>query len=215
MNFAAAWCMFKSHVRIVCTVPNDILKIAAMSLMVLRRSSCTIRRIVSTFLGVQLVEVCPDLSLSSSDVLPLLKRACHSKHLARHMASFPYACHIISKVSTPDLPSFTQNLMFALCSNFTSMLKSQMWRHTWWQTLVLCNSQCPHSDATWHTEWWHSPLPSTVHAFTNCHRLAVYGTSLETFWSTYESFWSTCVYTVLNGNFVFDLPDFFRNVSLA
>jgi hypothetical protein len=119
-------CMFKSHVRIVCTVPYDTLTISAMSLMVLRRSSCTRHRIVSAFLGVELVEGRPDLSLSSIDVLPLLKRACHSKHVARHVASLPYARRIISKVSTPDLPSLTQNLMFALCSSFSSMLKSQM-----------------------------------------------------------------------------------------
>jgi len=141
-NFAATRCMFKSHMRIVCTIQYDTLTIAAMSLMVLRRSSCTSCRIVSTFLGVELVEGCPKLSSSSSDVLPLLKCACHSKHLAWLMASFPYACCIISKVSAPYLLSFTQNLMFALCSSFTSMLKSQMSRHTWWQTLVLCNSQC-------------------------------------------------------------------------
>jgi len=114
--------MFKSHVRIVCTVPYDTLTIVAMFLMVLRRSSCTSRRIVSTFLGVELLEGRPDLSSSSSDVLPLLKRACYSKHLARLMASFLYARRIISKVSVPDSPSFTQNLMFALCSSFTSML---------------------------------------------------------------------------------------------
>jgi len=131
-KFAAMRCMFKSHVRIVCTVPYDTLTIAAMPLMVLRRSSCTSRRIVSTFLGVQLVEGRPDLSSSSSDVLPLLKSACHSKHLIRLMALFLYARHIISKASAPDLPSFTQNLMFALCSSFTSMLKSQMWRYTSW-----------------------------------------------------------------------------------
>jgi len=125
-NFAATRCMFKSHVRIVCTVPYDTLTIAAMSLMVLRRSSCTSRRIVSTFLGAELVEVRPDLSSSSSDVLPLLKRACHSKHLAQLMASFPYARRIISKVSAPDLPGFTQNLTFSLCSSCTSLLKSQM-----------------------------------------------------------------------------------------
>jgi len=172
--------VWKKHCTKLCT-----LTIAAMFLMVVRRSSCTSRRIVSTFLGVELVEGRPDLSSSSSDVLPLLKRACHSKHLARLMASFPYAHHIISKVSAPDLPSFTQNLMFALCSNFTSTLKSQMWRHAWWQTLVLCNSQCSHSDATRHTEWRRSLLPSTAHAFRYCHRLAVYGTSLETFWYTY------------------------------
>jgi hypothetical protein len=65
----------------------------------------------------------------------------------RLMASFLYARRIISKVSAPDLPSFTQNLMSAVRSSFTSMLKSQMWRHTWWQVLVLCNSQCSHSDA--------------------------------------------------------------------
>jgi hypothetical protein len=100
--------------------------IAAISLIVLRRSSCTSHRIISTFLGVELVEGRPDLSLSSSDVLPLLKRACHSKHVARHMASFPYAHHNILKVSTPDLQSLTQNLMLARCFSFTSMLKSQM-----------------------------------------------------------------------------------------
>jgi len=74
-NFAATRCMFKSHVRIICSVPYDTLMIAAMSLMVLRRSSCTSRRTVSTFLGVELVEVRPDLSSSSSDVLTLLRRA--------------------------------------------------------------------------------------------------------------------------------------------
>jgi hypothetical protein len=83
----------------------------------------------------------PWLSSFSCDVLPLSKRACHSKHLARLMALFPYARRVISKVSAPDLPSFTQNLVFAVCSSFTSMLKSQMWRHACWQTLVLCNSQ--------------------------------------------------------------------------
>jgi hypothetical protein len=81
-NFAATRCMFKLHVRIVRTVPYDTLTIVAMSLTVLRRSSCTSRRLVSTFLGVALVEGGPDLSSSASDVLPLLKWACHSKHLA-------------------------------------------------------------------------------------------------------------------------------------
>ena len=183
-NFAATRCMFKSHMRIVCTVPYDTLTITAMSLMVLRWSSCTSRRMVSTFLGVELVEGRPALS-SSSDVLPLLKCTCHSKHLAWLMASFPYARRIISKASASDLPSFTQNLMFALCSSFRSMLKLQMWRHTWWQTLMLCNSQCSHSDTTRHTEWRRSLLPSIEHAFMYCHRLAVYGTSLKTFWYTY------------------------------
>ena len=106
--------------------PNVLPQIAAMSLMVLRRSSCTGHRIVSTFLGVELVEGRPDLSSSSSDLLPLLNRACNSKHVARHMVSFPYARRIISKVSAPDLPSLTLSLMFALCSSFSSMLKSQM-----------------------------------------------------------------------------------------
>jgi hypothetical protein len=72
-------------------------------------------------------------------------------------------------------------LMFALCSSFTSMLKSQAWRHTWWQTMVLCNFQCSHSDATWHTEWRRSLLANTAPAFTYCHRLVFYGTSLKTF----------------------------------
>ena len=145
--------MFKSHVRIVCTVPYDTLMIVAMSLIVLQRSSCTSHWTVTTFLGVELMEGRPDLLSSLSDVLPFLKRACHSKHLTWLMASFLYAHRIISKVSAPDLPSFRQYLMFALCSSFTSMLKSQMWRHTWWQTLVLCNSQCSHSDATRNAEW--------------------------------------------------------------
>ena len=131
-KFAATQCMFKSHVKIVCTAPCDTVTIAAMSLMVLWRSSCTSCWIVSTFLGAELVEGRPDLSSSSSDVLPLLQRAYHSKHLIRLMALFLYARHIISKVSALYLLSFTQNLMFALCSSFTSMLKSQMWRYTSW-----------------------------------------------------------------------------------
>jgi hypothetical protein len=152
---------------------NNVLNGSRRSL----RISC---RIVSTFLGVELVEGRSDLSLSLSDVLPLLKHACHSKHLA-----FPYARRIISKVSTPDLPSLTQNLKFATCSSFTSMLKSQTCSHRWWQTLVLCNSQRSHSNATWHTEWWCSLLPTTAHAFIYCHRLVFYRTSLKTFWYTY------------------------------
>ena len=47
----------------------DTLTIAAISLIVLRRSSCTSHRIVFTFLGVELVEGRRDLSSSSSDVL--------------------------------------------------------------------------------------------------------------------------------------------------
>jgi len=70
----------------LCSVPYDTLTIAAMSLMVLQQSSCTSRRIVSKFLGVELVEGRPDLSSSLSDVLPLLKHACHSKHHAQLMA---------------------------------------------------------------------------------------------------------------------------------
>jgi hypothetical protein len=182
-------CSNAVHVKITrenChTVSCDKLTIAAMSLMVLRWSSCTSHRIVSTFLGAERVLDCPDLLSSLSDVLLLLKHVCHSKHLARLMAAFPYACCIISNVSAADLLSFTHNLMFALCSSFTSMLKSQMWRNMWWQTLVLCNSQCSHSDATRHTEWRRSLLPSTSHAFMYCHRLAFCGTSLETFWYTY------------------------------
>ena len=89
-------CMFKSHVRIVCTVPYDTLTIVAMSLMVLRRSSCTSCRNVSTFLGVELVEVHPDLSSSSSNVLSLLKCACHSKHLARLAVSIRTSYHFKS-----------------------------------------------------------------------------------------------------------------------
>ena len=61
-NFAMR-CMFKST-------------IAAMSLMDLRRSSCTSRQIV--FTGFELVKGHPDLLWSSTDVLPPLKCACHS-----------------------------------------------------------------------------------------------------------------------------------------
>jgi len=46
------------------------------------------------------------------------------------------------------------------------------------QTLALCYSQCSHSDVTRHTAWRRSMLSSTTHAFTYCHRLPVYGTSL-------------------------------------
>jgi len=94
--------MFKSHVSIVCTVPYDTLTIVTLSLMILRRSSYTSRRIVSTFLGVELVEGRPDLSSSSSDVLPLLKRVpletprtthcplsiCTSYHFRSHRSRF-------------------------------------------------------------------------------------------------------------------------------
>ena len=95
-NSAATRCMFKSHLRIVSTLPYDTLMIVTMPLKVLRRSLYTSRRIISTFLGVELVEVRPDLSSSSIDVLPFLKRVCHSKHLALLMASFLHARRSIS-----------------------------------------------------------------------------------------------------------------------
>jgi hypothetical protein len=63
--------------QIAKNIPYDTLPIAAMSLMVIRRSSCTIHRIDSTFVGAELVEGRPDLSSSLNDALPLLKRACH------------------------------------------------------------------------------------------------------------------------------------------
>ena len=44
-NFAAMRCMFKSDDRIACTVPYDTSTRAAMSLMDLRRCSCTRHRI--------------------------------------------------------------------------------------------------------------------------------------------------------------------------
>ena len=97
----------------------------------------------------------------------------YSKHVARHMASLPYACRNISKVSAPDLPSLTQNLILARCSIFTYMLKWQMWRHTWSQTLVLCNYQCWHSEATLQTKWRRCQLSIVAYTFTWCHRLAV------------------------------------------
>jgi hypothetical protein len=140
--------------------------IVAISLMFIRRFSCTSHWIVSTFVWIELVQGHRDLSSSSSDVLPLLKRACHSKHIARHVASLPYARRNISNVSAPGLPSLTQNLMFAHCSSFTSMLKWQMWRNRCWQTLVLCNSQCSHSEATWYTEWRRCQLSTIAHTFT-------------------------------------------------
>ena len=107
-NFAAMRCMFKSDIRIACTVPDDIPTMAAMSLMDPRRYSCTRRRIVSTFSRVKLVVGRPDLLTSSSDVLPLMKRVCHSKHLAR--------------------------LIAIRMTNHVKMMKSQMCPRTWSQT---------------------------------------------------------------------------------
>ena len=115
------------------------------------------------------------LSWSSRATLNTSRDSC--PHFHTHVVSFQKSPLQICRVS--------RRILFALSSNFTSMLKSQMWRHTWWQTLVLCNSQCSHSDATRHTEWRSSLLPSTARAFTYCHRLAFRGPSLETFWYTY------------------------------
>jgi len=71
--------------------------------MVLRRSSCTSRQIVSTFLGVELVDGRPDLSSSSSDVLPFLKHVCHSHdswpHFHTHVVSFQKSPLKICRVS--------------------------------------------------------------------------------------------------------------------
>ena len=126
-NFAAMRCMFKSDIRIACTVPYDTSNIAAMSLMDLRWSSCINCHIISTFLGIDLVEGCPDLLSSSGDVLPLLKFACYSKHLAQLIVSLPYTWWIMSKIWIVDLLSLTQNLMFALCSALLSIMKLQMY----------------------------------------------------------------------------------------
>jgi hypothetical protein len=152
-------------------------------LNVSRRSSCISCRIVSTFWGFDLVEVRPDLS-PSSDVLPLLKHACYSKHVARLVASLPYARRNISKVSAPDLPSLTENLMLARCSSFTSMLKWQMWRHMWWQTLVLCNSQYSNSEATWHTEWRGCQLSIIANNF---HVVPSVGGLCEIVWELFDT----------------------------
>ena len=71
-DVAAMWCIFKPDVRIALTVSYDTSTMGAMSLMDLRRSSCTSRRIVSIFAGVDLVKGRPDLLSSSSGVLPLV-----------------------------------------------------------------------------------------------------------------------------------------------
>ena len=119
--------------RIVCTDPYDTLTNAAMSLMVLQRSSCTSRGIVSTFLGAELVDVCPDLPLSSSDVLPLEARVpLKTPRMTHGLISICTSCHFKSLRSR--FGEFHAELMFALCSSFTSMLKLQMWSHMWWHS---------------------------------------------------------------------------------
>jgi hypothetical protein len=52
--------------------------------------------------------------------------------------------------------------MLARCSIFLFMLTSQTWLNRWWQKLVLCNSQCSHSDANWHNEWRRCQLSVTA-----------------------------------------------------
>ena len=93
-DFSAMWCMFTSDDKIASTFQYDSSTMPAMSLMDLRRSSCTSRRIISTFSAVELVEGRPDLLSSFTDVLPLLKCACHSKHIGRLMGSLPYVNHV-------------------------------------------------------------------------------------------------------------------------
>ena len=149
-NFAAMRCIFKSDIKIACTVSYDTSTMAAMSLMDLRLSSCTSRQIFP-FSGVELVEDRPDLLSSPSDVLPLLKRACHSKHLARLIASLSYTRRIMSK----DLLNLTENLMCAIYSSLQSVMKSQMCPCTWSQK----NSVAQH---TMFTERRHS-----VHCLVN------------------------------------------------
>ena len=97
--------------------------------MVVRRSSCTMRLTLRTISGLVLVESRPLRSSSSRDIRPFLNRECHSKHLARLIASSPYAGCSMSKASVADFLSFTQNLMLALCSRRESMTKSQSERH--------------------------------------------------------------------------------------
>jgi hypothetical protein len=41
-------------------------------------------------------------------------------------------------------------------------LTSQTWLNRGWQKLVLCNSQCSHSEANWHNEWQRCQLSITA-----------------------------------------------------
>jgi hypothetical protein len=115
----------------------------------------------------------PDLLSSSSDVLPLVKHMCHSKHVARHMALLPYACRNISEVSAPDLPSLTQNLMLARCSIFKSMLTSQTLLNRWWQKLCCATPNVHIAKPLGTMSGDVASSQSQQKTFTYCHRLAV------------------------------------------
>ena len=82
--------------------------------MVRRRSWFTAARTCSTFEGVVAVICRPDQSSLAVEVLPFLKRPDHSKVRLWLMHESPKSCFNISKVSLPDLPNLTQNLMHTL-----------------------------------------------------------------------------------------------------
>ena len=97
-------------------------------------------------------------------------------HFHMHVLSFQKSPLQICRVSRRiDVCSMLQFHVHAEIANVKSHVV----------TLILCDPQCSHSETTRHTEWWRSLLPSTAHAFTYCHQLAVYGTSLKTFLYTY------------------------------
>ena len=90
----------------------------------------------------------PDLCLSYSVILPLLKFKGHLKHLPWLIAS----CHRhTSTFQGISFPSLTRSLMFALYSCLSSILKSQICMWTCSQKCIQYMSECSH---IWHTNLW-------------------------------------------------------------
>jgi hypothetical protein len=157
-----------------------------MSLNDSQQSSCISCRTVSTFLGFELMEGHPDLSSSSEwcsaslEVPVPLGTPCTT----RSIISICKLYHCKSLRS-----KFAEfHAEFDVCSLLQFHVHAEIadvQAHVVTNTLVLYNFQCSQSDTTWHTEWRRSLLPTAAHAFTYCHRLVIYGTSLGTFWYTY------------------------------
>ena len=154
----------------------------------IRRASCTNRRIVSIFLGVELVEGHPDLSSSLSDVLSLevrvpLKtpRVTHgliSIHTSYHFKSLH--ARFAEFHAEFDVCSLIQFHVHAEIAN----MKAHVVTNTRVVQLPMLTQRC-------HSAYWVMTFPAPKHS-ARIHVLpsvgGLYGTSLETFWYT-------CVYS--------------------
>ena len=121
-NFAATRRMFKSCVSMAWQVPQDPPTSTESSRIVKHRFAQISSRTRTTQSSVLLVVGLLDRGLSSTESQPSLNILCHSKMRTQLKHCSRKAVLNISNVSTPFLPSFTQNLMHTRCSCSSDIL---------------------------------------------------------------------------------------------